>query len=736
MSSILSNYEYDIFISYRHNDNRSGWVTDFVNALQEELAATIKEPLNIYFDKNPHDGLLETHHVDKSLEGKLKCLIFIPIVSQTYCDPKSFAWQHEFVAFNKLAQQDSLGKDIKLGNGNVASRILPVKIHNLDAEDTTTIENEIGGVLRAIEFIYEEAGVNRPLKKDDNETKNINGTTYRNQVNKVANAIKELFSAIKQPSDHKQNIVHEQQVSKQPKSKMKYMLIGIFLAALVILSYFLIPKYTSSGVSKGIAKSLAVLPFKSLSNGLDDDLFADGLTEELINSLSSIPNLLVTGRVSSFYYKDHKAPLEEIASTLGVNHLVEGSVRRIDDNLRITVQIVRAEDGINLWSEAYDEPLTNILSIQTSIAQNISKALDIVLDDVKSSQMHNLGVSNVDAFIAFQKGYLLFRKAHGSTNRNEILLEANHYFDETIKIASTFSQAYQLRADYFGHELLETINPDISLTENEIEFFFEKYKDNIENAINYSRDRGSTLLYKSDLVVFSNDWSSLKELISQLVQSTTCDRPNWIQNLLYIQSQSDPAVVEYFLKRINCDPLREENYQMTALAYLNAGNYDEGLKIIEDGLKMPFVQSNNFILYYIKGLLLNAKGMHEEAGQLQALSTNEKEKIFESIRYSALKGDSIEALNKWNTSTQTINWEESDKIKFNAIIGNRVEANRMAAQIDKRPYGSLYLSTIARYCLCGAPFDIEQTPNFKLRIEESGITWPPASPLDYPLKKW
>jgi hypothetical protein len=107
MPSILPNFEYDIFISYRHNDNRSGWVTEFVNALQEELASTIKQPLSIYFDKNPHDGLLETHNIDKSLEGKLKCLIFIPIISQTYCDTKSFAWQHEFVAFNRTFKSDS-----------------------------------------------------------------------------------------------------------------------------------------------------------------------------------------------------------------------------------------------------------------------------------------------------------------------------------------------------------------------------------------------------------------------------------------------------------------------------------------------------------------------------------------------------------------------------------------------------------------------------------------------------
>ena len=167
MPSIILNHEYDIFISYRHNDNRSGWVTEFVKALQEELAATIKEPVSVYFDTNPHDGLLETHNVDKSLEGKLKCLIFIPIISQTYCDSKSFAWQHEFCVFNKLAKKDQFGRDIKLSNGNVASRILSVRIHDLDAEDKTTIENEIGGVLRAIEFIFKSTGVNRPLKTDD-----------------------------------------------------------------------------------------------------------------------------------------------------------------------------------------------------------------------------------------------------------------------------------------------------------------------------------------------------------------------------------------------------------------------------------------------------------------------------------------------------------------------------------------------------------------------------------------
>jgi hypothetical protein len=233
MPSIVSGFEYDIFISYRHNDNRSGWVTDFVNALQEELAATIKEPLSIYFDKNPHDGLLETHDVDKSLEGKLKCLIFIPILSQTYCDSKSFAWQHEFCAFNKLVQTDQFGRDIKVLSGNVASRILPIKVHDLDFRDKLTIENELGGALRAIEFIFKYPGVNRPLTASDNPDKNQNSFFYRDQINKVANGIKEILNAMGEAENPATVVKPEPTLTKLDKKRLlKTVLLGILVTAL------------------------------------------------------------------------------------------------------------------------------------------------------------------------------------------------------------------------------------------------------------------------------------------------------------------------------------------------------------------------------------------------------------------------------------------------------------------------------------------------------------------------
>lgn len=199
MPSILSQYEYDIFVSYRHNDNKyDGWVTEFVEKLNRELDATLKDKLTIFFDKNPKEGLQDTHHVDQSINHKIKSLIFIPIISQTYCDTESFAWTQEFKVFKSESERDNIGRTIKLANGNFGSRILPVKIHDIDVEDVKLLETELDGVLRSIDFIYRETGVNRPLRPVDDE---IGGSAtkvlYRNQINKLANAIKEIVLGIK-----------------------------------------------------------------------------------------------------------------------------------------------------------------------------------------------------------------------------------------------------------------------------------------------------------------------------------------------------------------------------------------------------------------------------------------------------------------------------------------------------------------------------------------------------------
>jgi hypothetical protein len=191
-ASILPGYDYDIHISYRVNDNKyDGWVTEFVEKLQLELSATLKDRLSIFFDVNPEEKR------DLSA-NQIKSLIFIPVISQTYCDVNSPVWKNEFKIFQEEIKSDSIGRNIQLVSGNAVSRILPVKIHEIDTDDIKLLESELSGSLRSIDFIYREEGVNRPLRPvDDEKQANPMRPMYRNQINKLANAIKEIVSGIK-----------------------------------------------------------------------------------------------------------------------------------------------------------------------------------------------------------------------------------------------------------------------------------------------------------------------------------------------------------------------------------------------------------------------------------------------------------------------------------------------------------------------------------------------------------
>ncbi len=142
--------------------------------------------------------------------------------------------------------------------------------------------------------------------------------------------------------------------------KLDFIVIGVLAVALIL---FAVDKFVLQQDEQEVAtaqesggppaapateKSVAVLPFRAMSNGPDDEYFADGLTEEILNSLTQLPELLVTARTSAFYFKDKNLPIQEIASTLGVANVVEGSVRRDGQRLRITAQLNRAADGFHL----------------------------------------------------------------------------------------------------------------------------------------------------------------------------------------------------------------------------------------------------------------------------------------------------------------------------------------------------------------------------------------------------
>jgi hypothetical protein len=198
-SSIIPEYDYDVHISYRYNDNNyDGWVTEFVEKLNQELSATLKDKLTIFFDKNQEDKRVGFENPDGTTTPKINSLIFIPIISLTYCDVNSPVWKNEFKIFQEEIKEDSFGTSIKLPNGNTSSRVIPVKIHDIETEDVKLLESELSGGLRSIDFIYREKGINRPLHPtDDDKHDNPQRPMYRNQINKLANVIKEIISGIK-----------------------------------------------------------------------------------------------------------------------------------------------------------------------------------------------------------------------------------------------------------------------------------------------------------------------------------------------------------------------------------------------------------------------------------------------------------------------------------------------------------------------------------------------------------
>ena len=126
-------------------------------------------------------------------------------------------------------------------------------------------------------------------------------------------------------------------------------------------------------------KSVAVLPFVNMSNDPENEFFSDGLSEELLNVLASNPDLFVAARTSSFHFKGHTGDIAAIAEKLRVRNVLEGSVRKSGDRVRITAQLVKVSDGYHLWSETFDRRLDDIFAIQREIADQVTQALHVAL---------------------------------------------------------------------------------------------------------------------------------------------------------------------------------------------------------------------------------------------------------------------------------------------------------------------------------------------------------------------
>ncbi len=224
-------------------------------------------------------------------------------------------------------------------------------------------------------------------------------------------------------------------ITRLTRRKLDFVIIGLMAVA---LAYFVVDKFVFTArpvetLAESAATreaSIAVLPFSDMSAAGDQEYFGDGLAEEILNLLAGVSELKVSGRTSSFSFKGKDTPIPEIGRALGVAHVLEGSVRKSGDRLRITAQLVNTEDGFHLWSETFDRQLADIFAIQDEIAGAIAAALKLTLVGEAA------GAGNLEAYDL----YLQARSLVYSRNPQS-LREARRLIDRALELDPDYAPA-------------------------------------------------------------------------------------------------------------------------------------------------------------------------------------------------------------------------------------------------------------------------------------------------------
>ncbi len=192
--------------------------------------------------------------------------------------------------------------------------------------------------------------------------------------------------------------------------------------------------------------SIAVLPFDNMSNDPDQDYFADGISEDLITDLSKIPDLLVISRLSSFTYKGKSVKIQQIAEELGVRYVLEGSVRKANNNVRINAQLIDAASGHHLWAERYDGNTSDIFALQDKITQKIAASLAVKLTEDEKDRLTQKETTNMEAYEAYLKGSTI---ANSLRNNPEKFVESLPWFEKAIKLDPDYSLAHAALAETY-----------------------------------------------------------------------------------------------------------------------------------------------------------------------------------------------------------------------------------------------------------------------------------------------
>ncbi len=346
--------------------------------------------------------------------------------------------------------------------------------------------------------------------------------------------------------------------------------------------------------------SIAVLPFINMSNDMEQEYFSDGITEEIINVLAQVPKLKVAGRTSSFTFKNKNEDLRHIGSLLNVNHILEGSVRKSGNKLRITAQLIKVQDGFHLWSEKYDREMEDIFDIQDEISLKILAEVKIKLFGEEKEALLKRDTKNTKAYHLYLQGRFCYNKASGTA----IFYKAIEYYEAAIAIEPNFVAAYVGLAQCYGFLwMFSQVAPELSVEKSK-SYIQKAFELDPENAENLSMDARTKLWYEWDL-----------PSAEKVFKKALAINPNSIDALLHYGMFCNFAgkydlAIEHISRAIELDPLSMMNQHALSFLYWCNDELEKGVKLAE---KMIDFKPYYWGGYYVKGLNLFEMRQFQEA---------------------------------------------------------------------------------------------------------------------------
>jgi TolB-like protein len=466
-------------------------------------------------------------------------------------------------------------------------------------------------------------------------------------------------------------------------------------------------------------KSIAVLPFADMSEGQDQSWFADGLAEEILNTLVRTPDLKVSSRTSSFAYKGTQTPIAQIASDLNVAHVLEGSVRRSGDRIRVTAQLIRADDGFHVWSEQFDREIENVISIQEDLALNIAKALKTTMDPVALKEMLQAGTRSVKAYEHYLNGLATITRLWESSD-SSLVTDALKHFENASEADPGFAAAHAASARMWQSRFTTArfrLRQKISFQQA-----FANYQKAMQKAIEYAPDETQKMLYRAELATIELRGADavrlLRRVLEKLPNNYAATAALWRAAIYSMDSDAETLALENFLRLGDIQSL--ETYITAARRFVPSKQHVA--KILELVERFPNTRS---IIYQAHRTLLWA-GERKEAYKLYPRLVGEERvsNRYVRARQACSLGDRDEVEQVLQTaqkegSSRTFKWH------ILVLLGEREKA----VQILK-PYESKEVPIMLGSWLSYQQFDPRPFPALMAVLKREGLDWPP--PRDIP----